>query len=175
MKASIDPKTRSLDTQGRPGTKSVVVVRPYGQSIRDRVYELLARAGLDMPNAHVLEKHTPDDEVVAQLLRRRYQALLVPFHAHRDRDGVLVNGLNVLNLLAGRDRSLASIPIFMPISNMGLSAAKLMLSRDSDAGGLDDSLRGKVLFMPESELDDPLLRRNVVAHTKGKPHTSREL
>ena len=86
----------------------------------------------------------------------------------------MVNGLSVLNLLARHDHSLVDCPIFMPISAMGMSSAKMMLSRDASGSGLNQAVRRRVLFMPEDELSTPELQRSIVAHAFGNEFGERK-
>ncbi len=90
----------------------------------------------------------------------------MPFHAHRDHDGELVNGLDLLRQLQPACPDLQDTPAFMPISSMGMSSATLMLSRDEEAGGLGEALRARILFMPETELASSKLRPRVADHLR---------
>lgn len=64
--------------------RHVTVVRPYGPSIRGRVFALLERAGLVIREADVIPKGTSDESVIERLGRKVPEILLIPFHAHRD-------------------------------------------------------------------------------------------
>ncbi len=143
---------------------SICVLRPYRKRIRERVFALLGEAGFDMAGATVVAAGATDSAVVAALSNVRPDALLVPFHAHRDTAGSLVNGLELLPKLMQAWAHLHGLPIYMPISAMGLGSAGLMLSRGENAGGLSDALRQRVLFMPEGELAAPTMRDRVLAH-----------
>lgn len=144
--------------------RSVVVVRPYSRSIRERVFAILSGAGLAMDQARVIAAGTPDAEVLRVLRRARPDALLVPFHAHRDSDGQLINGLDLLRQLHQECPEFDGVPVFMPISAMGMSSASLMLSRGEDAGGIGEALRAHVLFMSPEDLASPAIGRRVTAH-----------
>lgn len=144
--------------------RHVTVIRPYGLSIRQRVFALLERAGLAVRSADVVPKGTTDEDVIHLLKGRPPEILLVPFHAHRDGRGEIVNGLDLLERLAG-SVPLERVPVIMPVSAMALPAAHLKLS-PSSAQPFDVNLRSNVLLLDESELDHPESVAAVVQHVR---------
>jgi len=80
--------------------RHVTVVRPYGRSIRQRVFALLERAGLVVQEADVIPKGTSDESVLERLRERPPEILLIPFHAHRDEHGESLNGIAIAERLA---------------------------------------------------------------------------
>lgn len=125
-----------------------VAVRPYARQIRARVFSLLTTTGVRVDDADVVEAGTPDREVLESLGERRCDVLVVPFHAHNDRDGNAVHGLDVIARVRAELPLHRSTPIICPISNVGLAAAGLMLSR------MGEEALGPILFLHEDELDD---------------------
>lgn len=107
-------------------------VRPYGQRIRKPVFEAFERAGF--PVDDVIEPKTTDLEAIEHILRHERRCpLLIPFHAHKDNDGVLVNGLDLLSRLHEEHPDVVKRPLVMPVSSIGKAAHTLLRSR----GGLD--------------------------------------
>lgn len=144
----------------------IAVLRPYRRRIRERVFSLLSNAGFDMNGALIVPAGASDTEVIDALSHVQLDAILAPFHAHRDRQQQLLNGLDLLAAIHERRRDLRSLPVFMPISAMGMSSAGLMLSRPSEAGGLLPELRARILFMPEEELGHPSLPHRIAEHAR---------
>ena len=107
----------------------VCVVRPYSRRIRERVFEVLGRAGLDMASAEIIPPRTGDDRCLAQLRGGEWNALLIPFHAHRDSLGSLINGASLVARLRTEVPRLRHVPILMPVSQLGMSSLTLMLAR----------------------------------------------
>ena len=142
----------------------VVVARPYDRRIRERMFESLNRAGLEIDARDVIAGGTPDPEVSERLSASGAYVLLVPFHAHRDSGGQVVNGLDFLRYLSETKPGAVRRPILMPISSAGMAAASLMLTKSGQPGDLDDELTQRVLFLPEAELDDPGLARRIRVH-----------
>lgn len=128
----------------------IVVVRPYRASLRDRVFGLLSQVGLNLDVAITIPAATPDDEIVASLQTLSTDLLVVPFHAHRDRLGRRVNGVELLpRLRAGRH---TRTRVVAPVSGVGMAAAELLTSRLG-------AVLGPTLFLPEDQLDVMETRR----------------
>lgn len=122
----------------------IVIVRPYRASLRDRVFELLSEVGLNLALATTIPAQTPDDDVVAALQTLSAELLIVPFHAHRDRLGRRVNGVELLpRVRVGRH---ARTRVVAPVSRVGMAAAELLTSRLG-------AVLGPTLFLPEDRLD----------------------
>ncbi len=92
-----------------------VVIRPYGDSIRKRVFAFLFDLGYD-PEGRI-EPGTPNDEVLSTLKSMRYDLLLCPYHLHKDNNDQVVEGIQVLELLCSQSMIPLATPILMPISD----------------------------------------------------------
>ncbi len=135
-----------------PRTLKVLPVRPYARSIRERVFALLRAAGLEVDEVQMVPPGTPDAEALKRIEQRQPDVLLIPFHAHRDAHGVVVNGLGLLSELGVRPR-FARTPVVMPVSGMGEAAFELMLSRLEPGSVLAAALERTFLVRP-FDLDD---------------------
>ncbi|HJL20426.1 MAG TPA: hypothetical protein RMH99_32465 [Sandaracinaceae bacterium LLY-WYZ-13_1] len=140
----------------------LVVARPYTARIRSRVFGILERCGLRPADDDVLPAGLSDDEVLARLEPSTGLVLLIPFHAHRDARGQTLNGLDLIRRLREERPGFERTPVLCPISNVGLAAASLMLSR------YDEALFERVLFLHEDELDDADAERTVRAFLAGE-------
>lgn len=146
------------------GYEKVLVVRPYGRQIRERMFGHLEKAGLSIDEVDVIQAGTPNRAAVTSIRSRPNHVLLVPFHAHVDHDGEQVNGLDVLQLLD--EEGGLDAPALMPVSKVGMAAAQLMMSGGGSGGKLSLSARDRILFIDEEELDDPGLFRRIEAHLR---------
>jgi hypothetical protein len=105
-------------------------------------------------DADVIPKGTPDDSVIDRLREKPPDILLIPFHAHRDERGEVLNGIAVAERLAAALPSLAGVPILMPASTVALPGARLKLS-PLGPHPLNDALRERILLIDEAALDQP--------------------
>jgi len=126
----------------------LLVVRPHGERVRERVLSLLGRAGIRTLGAEVLPAGTPDGRALAAIRARAPLALLIPLHAHRTAEGELVNGIQLAERIDSELPAVASVPIFMPASAFGMSTLELAMARDQDAGGPSDALRRRLIPIP---------------------------
>lgn len=145
--------------------RTVTVVRPYGPSIRRRVFALLERAGLVVREADVIPKGTSDESVLERLRERPPEILVIPFHAHRDERGEGLNGIAVAEHLAAALPSLARVPILMPASTVALPGARLKLSPLGHRP-LNDALRERILLIDEAALDQPETVAAILHHVR---------
>ena len=90
---------------------------------------------------------TPDRLVLQQLGRTDAELLVLPFHAHRDSEGQLVNGVELLPRIRLELARHRATPAICPVSQVGMAAAELLRSH------VDADLLGPTLFVPEDELD----------------------
>ena len=109
----------------------VVALRPYSARIRSRVFGTLERLGARV-TAHV-EEGVPDDHTLAAMRATPADVLLIPFHAHRDRNGELVHGLTLIERIRTELPAHAATPILCPISTVGLAAAELRVNKPAPA------------------------------------------
>ena len=108
----------------------LVIVRPYGDWIRDHVVEILQAAGIAAELALVIPE-TADDAEVVHAVGPDTAAILVPFHALRDEqatDGYRT-GLTALVALRDSGRLRRGMPIVMPVSQFGRLGFSGFLSR----------------------------------------------
>ena len=125
---------------------TVLALRPYSRRIRSKVFPALKAIGADVEVA--VEAGASDHEAVAAIRDAPADALLIPFHAHRDSAGVLVHGLGLIERIRRDARLHQRTPVLCPISNVGLAAAGLMAARD------DGPSMERVLLIYEDDLDD---------------------
>ncbi|MAQ13884.1 MAG: hypothetical protein CMN30_03705 [Sandaracinus sp.] len=137
----------------------VVALRPYSARIRSRVFGTLERLGARV-TAHV-EEGVPDDHTLAAMRATPADVLLIPFHAHRDRNGELVHGLTLIERIRTELPAHAATPILCPISTVGLAAAELLQTR------VDAAILHHVLFLPESELSSVTLPDTIATFVRG--------
>lgn len=143
----------------------IVAVRPYSARIRSQVFATLEALGARVETA--IEEGATDDEAVEAVRGASAHALLIPFHAHRDRSGALVHGLRLIERIRAEIPVHASTPILCPISTVGLAAAGLLSAR------IDEPVFERVLFIHEDELDEvdlPELIERFLLDTGTLPH-----
>jgi hypothetical protein len=135
----------------------VLVVRPYGQRVRAKVFALLERAGLVLHPEDVIPEGTPDDEALRLAASARRRVLLVPFHGHRDTAGHSVDGLVFVRALvaAAPHRDLR---VLMPVSSFGAAAVALAAEKGD--------VPACVLVLPEAELESPETLARVQDHLR---------
>ncbi len=139
-------------------TREVTVVRPYSPRIRTRMIDHLRRAGLVIPEGHVVPIGATDDEAVRATIELGDAILLVPFHARRDARGEIADGITFLRALA---RALSSLPhrVLMPVSRFGAAGLELALASS-------DLPLERVLIITEDELDDRSLAARIRLHVE---------
>jgi hypothetical protein len=76
------------------GTLRVAALRPYDARIRSHVFGTLEAMGAAVST--VVETGATDAEALDALRRVAAEVLLIPFHAHRDRRGELVDRKSVV-------------------------------------------------------------------------------
>lgn len=145
--------------------RDVTVVRPYGDAVRVRVFALLERAGLRIRDENVIPPRTSDEEVIERLRGRRPEVMLIPFHAHRDADGAVVNGIDLVDKLMRELPELVGTPVLMPVSLVGLAGARLRLSATATTP-LPEEVRASVLLLDESRLGEEGLAEVVTEHVE---------
>lgn len=133
---------------------TLLIVRPHRAQIRERVLALLARLGIDTDDPTILPPGTSDDEALRAMRRDRPSALLIPLHAHRDKQGRLLNGLGLAQRIDEQFPDQVDMPIFMPASPMGMATLELALARAPGDGGLSPRLRRRLVPVPLDSLDD---------------------
>lgn len=127
--------------------RRVLVVRPYGEHIRERVFRLLEDAGWT-GNHDSIPTGTDDTRAVQKVLRDPARVLLVPFHGHRSEDGASVDGLRFLLRLhheAGRGFRWR---VLMPYSRFAAPALHLLWSSGTFERSYPQPLRDALMFAP---------------------------
>lgn len=127
-----------------------MVVRPYGERIRARVFSLVDAAGYQISADDLVPQGESDADAAARVFVRGSRRLVVPYHGHRDREGVPLDGLTFVEHLRKLD---PSFPwrVLMPVSRFGAAAVESV--RES----LDATLLASVLFVSEDDLEQPRL------------------
>lgn len=143
----------------------VVVVRPYTTRLRRRVWDMLRQAGLDMDEALQIPATTSDHEAVALVLETRPDALLVPFHAHRDPDGTPLDGLTFCRRLA-QTPGARPLPVLMPVSRMAAANLRLSSHAGEHAALHTELLETRILVLEDEVLEDPDTPARVVDHLR---------
>lgn len=129
---------------------ALMIVRPYSPAIRARISAVLTRLGYGADTATVFAKGTPDEAILKQLATTPPPgAFLMPFHAHVDTEGNNVDGLALLMKIRARLPAYASIPVVMPVSQVG-HAGYLMRLKELGLTSLPHHAA-----VAERELDDP--------------------
>ncbi len=145
----------------------MVAVRPYHVAIRARVLALLGQAECVLAPDDAVPMGTDDTTVIAwrkaRCTPRPPDALLIPFHRHRDTRGEHIDGLGVARRIEDELPALRDVPILMPASSVVVAGVRLALSHHA-VRPLPPSLRDRVLLLPEDELDLPATREAVRAH-----------
>lgn len=104
-----------------PGVaQQFVVVRPYPDYIRRRVFEFLMSLGFESTAA--VEPGVSDSEAAEQVANAAMDLLLLPYHKHKDHEGRWVNGLGVATHLGARFAR-RKIPVLMPVDDFTFAAS----------------------------------------------------
>jgi len=129
-----------------PSTLPIAFVRPYSSRIRTVVNKLVLDAGCSIVG--VVKEGTPDSEAVRRVLALAARALVVPFHAHRSRDGEALDGFTFLRTLHAVAREFPW-RILIPVSDFATAAVDLQRE------DLNPALRSAVMFLHERDLAHP--------------------
>jgi len=133
-------------------TKQLIIIRPYRAFIRQRIVAVLNQLGYAAEAAVLIPAATPDDVVLSQLETMAVpQALLMPFHAHQDTQGTLVDGLALMLKIRTRFPAWAKTPVVMPVSQVGHAGYLLRVQE------LKVATFPNHAAVPERELDNPAL------------------
>ena len=108
----------------------LLIVRPYGDWIREHVIEILDGAGIATQPQRVV-RDVPVDHLLSDVDHPEVDTLLVPFHAARDRFGRFTDGLDVLVAAYETGRLRHGTPIIMPVSVFALVAFEGKLRHQS--------------------------------------------
>jgi hypothetical protein len=114
---------------------------------------------LEVDEDDILPTESSDVQVIHFLGQHFPHVVLLPFHAQRAQDGEMMDGLSTLRKIEKSLPRYVKIPIVMPVSNMGLAAVNLMLTRKPK---LSDA---RILLIREVDLPEmktvPLLRDHI--------------
>ncbi len=137
--------------------KRVIVVRPYYDSIRQRVFSLLEKASLKVDPDDIFPPGLDDDQIILLLSHQRRAGelvLLIPFNARKDPSGKAHSGLDLMFRILKECPNLASAVLLMPVSQIGRIALDLGLQQASANPSTQNVLevfKRRVLVLPESE------------------------
>jgi hypothetical protein len=138
-------------------------VRPYGPTIRTRVFEAMRRAGCTIDAEDIIPEGTRDAEALRHVLASPNPVLLVPFHGHRVQ-GAQVDGLTFLQRLI-ETASDFRWRVVMPISPFA-SAALTFRLQDAEQP-IPDAVWERLLILKPTELDAPGLSERLRNHLAG--------
>ncbi|MGE0327780.1 MAG: hypothetical protein AB7S68_36045 [Polyangiaceae bacterium] len=145
----------------------LLFVRPYAPRLRSQVVELLRAAGVAPQDTLAIPKGTPDREAIKQVRQVRASLLVVPFHAHRDEDGVRVNGLALAERLLEEVPRCLHTPMLVPVSAAGLPAALLALTAAGPRAATP-AVREHVLLIEEDAMPTSRMVGAVRAYVLGR-------
>lgn len=144
---------------------SAIAVRPYRRGIRDKVFELLERVGCFIREEDVIVAGTSDEDAVRRVVSAMPRILLVPFHAHRDAEGRMLDGMSFLRALADASGADFRWRVVMPVSGQG--AASLALTRSGSTMLLEPEVESAILTLEESQLADPATESRLERFLRG--------
>lgn len=133
----------------------ILVLRPYGPRIRDRMFAALDVLNLRPGEEDVVANDLSDGEVIEQLRDKKSDVLLCPFNNIKTAEGGTTNGLRLAQQVEEELPQFADTPILMPVSVFSAAVLHFQLSRGTDLGQVSDSLRQRLLQIEENELDEP--------------------
>ena len=152
---------------------SVAVVRPYFESLRAQVFDVLGRAGIEMDRAQVLERGSSDEQALRWLGALDPDVVLLPFHPHRDDSGRHVDGIE-LAFEIGRAFGERCPAIIVPVSMASAPAAGLVRARAVASDSVNRSTNEKILLVHQRDLQaGPVEVRALV--TSVRDHLRRHL
>lgn len=97
-------------------TRMAVAVRPYSGRLRQKVFGLLSRLGVEVQAPAELEHGASNREAIRYLRSLQPDILLIPFHVVRAEDGGRTSGLELLAQLRRDEPRLRKTPVVMPVS-----------------------------------------------------------
>lgn len=140
----------------------IAAVRPYDDGFKKQVLALLTAAAGKVEVLGAVPAGSPDAEAARWMesFTPRPDAFLVPFHQHRDRDGVSTDGLT---LLASLPPPFFAAPtrVLMPVS--GFAAAGSFPRLLEDMGAQRPEIVGSIIVIPGNRMHDPAMRDEVRA------------
>lgn len=144
----------------REGTGSIrtlrinaIAVRPYRRAVRDKVFDLLERVACFVREEDVIPAGTSDAQAVARVLSARERVLVVPYHAHRDSYGQMLDGMSFIRCLSEAAEDRFRWRVIMPVTGQG--AAGLELARSGSTPLLDPQVEQSLLTLDAAALDNP--------------------
>lgn len=147
------PRDREATGSIRTLRLNAIAVRPNRRGSRDKVFDLLERVACFVRDEDVIPAGTPDAAAVARVLDARERILVVPFHAHRDTNGALLDGMSFVRSLADTAGDRFRWRIVMPVSGQG--AAGLELARSGSTPLLDPLVEASLLTLDAAALEHP--------------------
>jgi hypothetical protein len=144
----------------------VLVIRPYIERIRTKMFGHLKSANLTINPDEVIPVSMSDNEIIQELKKRssRDYVLLIPFNVNTDKQGNVSDGLGLIVRINQEVRSFNKSPILMPVSTSGAVGIRMALKEKRDSGDLPADLDGRILFIGEQDLDKPKLSERIRNH-----------
>ncbi|MFW5876850.1 MAG: hypothetical protein ACOCXM_08945 [Myxococcota bacterium] len=156
------PSKDAFSFTASPATRRVLVVRPYGDRIRNRVFQVLERAGWSSQDC--VPTGTDDEEAVRWVLHSPTRSLLVPFHGHRLDSGQSVDGLRFLLRLHQAAGGSFRWRVLMPYSHFAAPAVDLLVASHDFERDYPKELRDALMLLSEDDLEDAGLPARIAAH-----------
>lgn len=142
-----------------------IAVRPYRRAVRDKVFDLLERVACFVRDEDVIPAGTSDAHAVARVLAARERVLVVPFHAHRDANGQMLDGMSFVRALADASQHRFRWQIIMPVTGQG--AAGLELARSGSTQLLDPEVERSLLTLDGAALENPATEARLERFLRG--------
>jgi len=130
--------------------RRAVAVRPYPGPLRQKVFGLLASAGVDVEAPAGLGDGASNEGAIRHLQGLQPDLLLVPFHVVRNGDGDRTSGLELLARLREEVPRYREVPVIMPVS---------VFARLAFEGAWKARPLGHVLPLLEDAIDEAVTRR----------------
>lgn len=148
-----------------PGRQQpVLVVRPYDERIRSRVFHAMEQAGGSFSDEDQIPTGTGDEQAIQWVLRHPARILLVPFHGHRAEDGHSLDGLHFLVRLHQAASGTFPWRVVMPYSRFAAAAVDLRVRSRNYEREYPRELREALLLLSEDDLDRPDVATRIAAH-----------
>lgn len=144
--------------------RRILAVRPYGDRIRNRVFQVLEQAGWSSQEQDRIPTGTGDEEAVQWVRRSPIRSLLVPFHGHRLDNGQSVDGLQFLLRLHRAASGSFRWRVVMPYSHFAAPAVDLLVASRDFERDYPQGLRDALMLLGEDALEAPDLPARIAAH-----------
>jgi len=134
------------------------VIRPYPTKIRTIIFSALQSVGAQFKEEWIAQPESPDIQILRQLSNIKPQALLCPFNPHKDKNGLEVHGISILEKM--HDEHLINLPVFMPVTSLG-KARCINLFKQAIIPNKE-----RILFIDQTRYEGEGLLEYMVQHLK---------